>query len=183
MTRSLAVIALFSAMILSAPAVRAQDADAFSDPTVAMGAAAPAVQIVSPADVLKLMQDKDAKIALVDTQPADGYAEGHIRGAINYPWVMRIKSFPIALPRNKTLIFYGSCPNDTSDTVKQLAEFGYTNVKIMDGGLEKWIAMKYPVARSGASAQPTPDLSQLTAKPATAVAQVADSHDKSSAAK
>ena len=184
MKTSLAVAAaiLLAIAILAAPAARAQDDPSISDPALLAAAAAPP-QTVAPADVLKMLEDKRSDIALVDTQPVDGFVEEHIPGAINYPWAMRIKSFPIPLPRNKTLIFYGSCPNDTSDTVRQLAEFGYTNVKIMDGGLEKWIAMKYPVARSGASGQPTPDVSQLTAKPATAVAQVADSHDKSSAAK
>jgi len=184
---AMATALLLAVAILSAPAARAQNDPSSNpsdvgDPALLAAAAAPP-QTVAPADVLKMLEDKRSDIALVDTQPVDGFVEEHIPGAINYPWAMRIKSFPIPLPRNKTLIFYGSCPNDTADIVKQLAEYGYFNVKIMDGGLEKWMAMKYPVARSGASAQPTPDLSQLTAKPATAVAQVADSHDKSSTAK
>jgi len=172
MKTSLAIAAatILAAGMFIAPAARAQDDPSSNpsdvgDPALLAAAAAPP-QTVAPADVLKMLDDKRSDIALVDTQPVDGFVEEHIPGAINYPWVMRIKSFPIPLPRNKTLIFYGSCPNDTSDTVRQLAEYGYTNVKIMDGGLEKWMAMKYPVARSGASAQPTPDLSQLTAKPA-----------------
>jgi rhodanese-related sulfurtransferase len=169
MKTSLAVAAsvLLAITILAAPAARAQDDPAISDP--AMAAAAPP-QTVAPADVLKMIDDKRSDVALVDTQPTSGFAEEHIPGAINYPWVMRIKAFPIPLPRNKVLIFYGSCPNDTSDIVKQLAEFGYFNVKIMDGGLYKWVALRYPVAGTNAA-------------PATAVAQVADPHDKSSAAK
>jgi rhodanese-related sulfurtransferase len=164
MKASLTVMALMLAMILSAPALRAQDDTAFgdpasSDPTLVAGAAAP-VQMIAPGDVLKMMQDKSAKFALVDTQPVDGYADGHIPGAISYPWAMQIKNFPIPLPRDKTLIFYGSCPNDTSDTVKKLAQFGYFNVKIMDGGWYKWLELKYPTA--GADNNPSPDLSQLT---------------------
>ncbi len=77
---------------------------------------------------------------------------------------MQIKTFPIALPRDRTLIFYGSCPHDTSSIVSELAEFGYNNVKIMDGGLEKWLSMKYPAIRhTGAAAEES--LSQLTAAP------------------
>lgn len=171
MKTSLAVAAaiLLAMTILSAPAARAQDDPSISDPALLAAAAAPP-QTVAPADVLKMIDGKRSDVALVDTQPTSGYAEEHIPGAINYPWVMQIKQFPIALPRNKTLIFYGSCPNDTSDIVKQLAEFGYFNVKIMDGGLYKWVALKYPVAGTNAA-------------PAIALAQVADSHDKSSAAK
>jgi rhodanese-related sulfurtransferase len=163
MKASLAAVALMLAMTLDASALRAQD-DAFvdpatSDPTLAAAAAAP-VQTIAPADVLKMMQDRTANFALVDTQPVDGYKAGHIPGAISYPWTMQIKNFPIPLPRDKTLIFYGSCPNDTSDTVRKLAQFGYFNVKIMDGGWYKWLELKYPA--TGPADNSSPDLSQLT---------------------
>jgi rhodanese-related sulfurtransferase len=157
-----AVAVLLALAFVSAPTVRAQD-DASNDPALAAAAAAP-VQTVSPADVMKMSQDSHAKFAIVDTQPVDGYADTHIPGAINYPWVMQIKTFPIALPRDRMLIFYGSCHNDTSSIVSQLAEFGYTNVKVMDGGLEKWLSMKYPAVRhSNAAAEES--LSQLTTSP------------------
>jgi 3-mercaptopyruvate sulfurtransferase SseA len=157
-----AVAVLLGLAFVTAPNVRAQD-DALADPALAAAAAAP-VQTVSPADVMKLMQDSHAKFALVDTQPVDGYTDTHIPGAINYPWVMQIKTFPIALPRDRMLIFYGSCHNDTSSIVSQLAEFGYTNVKVMDGGLDKWLSMKYPAARH-TSAPAQESLSQLTTAP------------------
>jgi rhodanese-related sulfurtransferase len=157
-----AVAVLLGLAFVTAPRVRAQD-DASNDPALAAAAAAP-VQTISPADVMKMSQDSHAKFAIVDTQPVDGYADAHIPGAINYPWVMQIKTFPIALPRDRMLIFYGSCHNDTSSIVSQLAEFGYTNVKVMDGGLEKWLSMKYPAVRhSNAAAEES--LSQLTTAP------------------
>ncbi len=162
MKTSLAVMALMLAAILIAPAVLAQDdsaaGDRAADPTLVAEAAVP-VQTIAPGDVLKMMQDKAAKFAVVDTQPVDGYSAGHIPGAISYPWTMQIKSFPIPLPRDRVLIFYGSCPNDTSDMVKKLAEFGYFNVKIMDGGWYKWLQLKYPAA---GTENASPDLSQLT---------------------
>jgi rhodanese-related sulfurtransferase len=162
MKTSLAVMALMLAAILIAPAVLAQDDSAVAgpaaDPTLVAEAAVP-VQTIAPADVLKMMRDKNAKFALVDTQPVDGYAAGHIPAALSYPWTMQIKSFPIPLPRDRVLIFYGSCPNDTSDMVKKLAEFGYFNVKIMDGGWYKWLQLKYPAAGTDNA---SPDFSQLT---------------------
>jgi len=166
MKTSLAVTILLLAAIFAAQAVRAQDDAAFSDPTLVASAANP-VQTIAPAEVLKLTQDKDSGVALVDTQPVDGYAEGHIPGAMNYPWVMQIKNFPIALPRNKMLVFYGSCPNDTSDMVAKLAQFGYFNVKIMEGGWYKWQALKYPTAGKGDSAPPTLESSKVPCAPDT----------------
>ncbi|MGD0955713.1 MAG: rhodanese-like domain-containing protein [Candidatus Acidiferrales bacterium] len=169
MKKSFAVMTLLLAAIFVAPVVSAQDDAALSDPGASdptlVAAAANPVQTIAPADVLKMMQDKSAIFALVDTQPVDGYAEGHIPSAINYPWVMRIKNFPIALPRNEMLVFYGSCPNDTSDMVAKLAQFGYFNVKIMDGGWYKWQALKYPTAGKGDDVPADPQVSQLTAAP------------------
>jgi len=164
MKTSVAVVAtaMLAGMMLAVPAVEAQDDAGTADPALIAASAVP-VEVVAPADVLKMIDDKRTDIVLVDTQPSDGYAEQHIAGATNYPWVMQIKNFPIPLPRNKVLIFYGSCPNDTSDIVKKLGEFGYFNVKIMDGGIEKWMALKYPIT---GTAQATPDVSQLIVKPA-----------------
>lgn len=163
MKTMLAVLAFVGLLIMSAPAVRAQD-DAAMDPDLIAATANPP-QTISPADVLKLMQTGDqTKFALVDTQPADGYTDTHITGALSYPWAMRITQFPIALPRDRMLIFYGSCHNDTSSIVSQLAEFGYNNVKVMDGGLEKWLSLKYPALRH-TSAAAEQSLSQLTTAP------------------
>ncbi len=171
MKSSVAIVAVLFALSFSASAVRAQDtmqsmqtaqsADGPVDPAMAMAATAP-VPVLKPADVLKLIRQKDPNFVLVDTQPASGYAAQHIPGAINYPWQMRISKFPIDLPRDKTLIFYGDCPHDTSDIVTQLAEYGYFNVKIMDGGIFDWVKQKYPVAHEDQPAHP--DLSQESGK-------------------
>ncbi len=159
---SVTMAGLLLALAFSASAVRAQNDLADVDPSIAPQ---PAPAIVAPEAVLKMVQEKDPTIALVDTQPVDGYAEGHIPGAINYPWVMRVKVSPISLPRNKTLVMYGSCPHDTEDLIRQLAEFGYTNIKVMDGGWYKWVALKYPAAgKDGAPAVQVP-AEQISAAP------------------
>jgi len=110
------------------------------------GMEAPPPQFIAPADVLKMMQDKDTSFVLVDTQPEEAFADGHIPGAINYPWVQQVKP-PISLPRNKMLVFYCPCNHDEDsiDMYKKLAEFGYLNTKILEGGWYKWVALKYPV--------------------------------------
>ncbi len=163
MKASMGFVGLLFAVSFGTSAVRAQQENADPvDPAMAMAASAP-VPVVTPADVMKLIQQKDPSVVIVDTQPASGYAAAHIPGAINYPWQMRISKFPIDLPRDKTLIFYGDCPHDTSDTVAQLAEYGYFNVKIMDGGIFEWVKQKYPTARENQPAQP--DLSQESNKP------------------
>lgn len=93
-----------------------------------------------------MMDNHDTSFQLVDTQPEEAFAEGHIPGAINYPWVQQVKP-PIPLPRNKMLVLYCPCNHDEDslDMYKKLAEFGYLNTKILEGGWYKWVALKLPV--------------------------------------
>lgn len=121
----------------------------FDDPTAM---AAPPAQFISPADIKKMMDNKDTSFQLVDTQPEEAYAAGHIPGAINYPWVQQVKP-PIPLPRNKMLVLYCPCNHDEDslDMYKKLAEFGYLNTKILEGGWYKWVALKLPVAGTDAA--------------------------------
>ena len=107
---------------------------------------------IKPAEVLKMMQDHDTSFVLVDTQPEEAFADGHIPGAINYPWVQRVTP-PISLPRDKMLVFYCPCNHDEDsiDMYKKLAEFGYLNTKILEGGWYKWVALKYPVEGTDAA--------------------------------
>ena len=121
----------------------------FDDPTAM---AAPPPQFIAPADVKKMMDNHDTSIQLVDTKPEEAFAEGHIPGAINYPWVQQVKP-PIALPRNKMLVLYCPCNHDEDsiDMYKKLAEFGYLNTKILEGGWYKWVALKLPVDGSDAA--------------------------------
>ncbi|MBZ5696381.1 MAG: rhodanese-like domain-containing protein [Acidobacteriia bacterium] len=126
-----------------------QPAGGFDDPTQM---AAPPAQFITPAEMKKLMDDKATTFALVDTQPEEAFLEGHIPGAINYPWVSQVKP-PISLPRNKMLVLYCPCNHDEDslDMYKKLAEFGYLNTKILEGGWYKWVALKYPVEGTDAA--------------------------------
>jgi rhodanese-related sulfurtransferase len=138
---ALAVISLTPKMAVAQEAY-GQPAEGFDDPTMA----APPAQFITPAEVKKLMDAKDTGFQLVDTQPEEAFAEGHVPGAINYPWVQQVKP-PIPLPRNKMLILYCPCNHDEDslDMYKKLAEFGYLNTKILEGGWYKWVALKLPV--------------------------------------
>ncbi|HXO87320.1 MAG TPA: rhodanese-like domain-containing protein [Candidatus Acidoferrales bacterium] len=141
--------ALFSLMPQHAVAQEDGGQAGFDDPTAM---AAPPPQFVAPADIKKMMDNHDTSFQLVDTQPEEAFAEGHIPGAINYPWVQQVKP-PIPLPRNKMLVLYCPCNHDEDsiDMYKKLAEFGYLNTKILEGGWYKWVALKLPVDGSDAA--------------------------------
>ena len=104
---------------------------------------------IKPEDLKKLIDSK-ADIVVVDNQPKAAYEIEHIPGAINFPWAMQIKG-PVNLPRDKVLILYCACDHeeDSTHVAKQLVNnFGYKNIKLLDGGWLRWVELGYPAAKS-----------------------------------
>jgi rhodanese-related sulfurtransferase len=99
-------------------------------------------------ELKKMIDSKATDILVVSNDPQESYEEGHIPGAISFPWVDTLK-IPVSLPRNKTLILYCSCSHeeDSSDMAAKLARFGYRNVKLLEGGFLKWSELKYPIEK------------------------------------
>jgi rhodanese-related sulfurtransferase len=117
---------------------------------LALSVLAGEVQQVKPDDLKGMIEKKQSGFMVVDVQPKGAYELGHIKGAINFPWIPDIKS-PGKLPKNKTLILYCDCGHeeDSTDTAKQLVtKFGYTNVKILEGGWSGWQKLGYPIEKS-----------------------------------
>jgi 3-mercaptopyruvate sulfurtransferase SseA len=99
-------------------------------------------------ELKKLIDSKANDILVVCNDPQESYDEGHIPGAVSFPWVSTLKA-PVALPRNKTLVLYCSCSHeeDSSDMAAKLAMFGYRNIKVLEGGFLKWSQLKYPIEK------------------------------------
>ncbi len=102
------------------------------------------------AEVLKQwIENGDNTILVVDVQPPGVYKQGHIKGAVNFPWAPDFKS-PGGLPRDKTLILYCDCPHeeDSQDAAVQLSEkWGYGNIKLLERGWSNWVKMGYPTEK------------------------------------
>ena len=111
-------------------------------------ASAQDVQSIKPEELKKLIESK-ADIVIVDNQPKGAYDMGHIPGAVNFPWAMQIK-VPVNLPRNKALILYCACSHeeDSTDVAEKLMkEFGYNNIKVLEGGWLRWVELGYPIEK------------------------------------
>jgi rhodanese-related sulfurtransferase len=112
---------------------------------------APAQEIARiKADELKKMIESKADIVIVDTQPKGAYDIGHIKGAINFPWAKDIKD-PKKLPKNKLLVLYCDCGHeeDSIDVATQLMnKWGYSNIKILEGGWSGWMKLGYPTEKT-----------------------------------
>jgi rhodanese-related sulfurtransferase len=105
------------------------------------------VKSIKPEELKKLIESK-ADIVVVDNQPKGAYDMEHIPGAVNFPWAMQIKG-PVNLPRNKLLILYCACAHeeDSTDVANQLIEFGYNNIKVLEGGWLRWVELGYPIEK------------------------------------
>ena len=67
-------------------------------------------------ELKKMIDSKTADILVVSNDPQESFEEGHISGAISFPWADTLK-VPVALPRNKTLILYCSCSHEEDSSV------------------------------------------------------------------
>jgi rhodanese-related sulfurtransferase len=103
---------------------------------------------VKPAELKKMIEDNVSDFLVVSNDPQESFDEAHIPGAVSFPWVHTLKP-PVNLPRNKTLILYCACAHeeDSSDMASKLAKLGYHNLKVLDGGILKWMELKYPLEK------------------------------------
>jgi len=110
------------------------------------GAWAQEVPSVKCEDLKKMIDQKSPDVLVVSNDPQESYDEGHIPGAVSFPWVMELK-MPVTLPRGKTLILYCSCAHeeDSTDMASKLGNLGYRNIKVLEGGFLRWSELKYPV--------------------------------------
>lgn len=96
----------------------------------------------------------DPNTVFVDARKPEDYAEGHIRGALNFyaeefdQWAPRVLP---DLDVNKTYIIY--CNGTTCDLSHHLAlklsEQGFNHVKVFFNGWSQWKKAGYPVTQGG----------------------------------
>ena len=112
-----------------------------------ISASAAEIELIKPEELKKLIDNKKTDFVVVDTQPKSVYDVSHIKGAISFPWEMELKT-PKNLPKDKTLILYCDCGHeeDSIDVANQLKKkWGFTNLKILEGGWSKWQELGHPI--------------------------------------
>jgi len=102
------------------------------------------------------MQDfARGKVLILDAMPPNFYQKRHIKGAVNMPMtlfdIVYLMNFSEE-DRDRTIVVYGnsiSRPYDL-EIAGKLMLLGYSDVKIIDGGLPAWEAKGYPVEETAA---------------------------------
>jgi rhodanese-related sulfurtransferase len=90
-----------------------------------------------------MMKFQTKNTIFLDARYPGDYKEGHIKGAINFPWEeyeeYESEILP-QLPKDEEIIAY--CDGTECETslllAKELMELGYTNVKVFFGGWQEW---------------------------------------------
>ena len=99
---------------------------------------------------LKKMMDDGTPVTILDVQPKDIYAMGHIKGAISLPWKSQIALEDVwSLPSDQLTVTYCDCgpgESDSADVAAQLFQFGFDNVKVLqDPSIRGWKELDYPM--------------------------------------
>ena len=107
-----------------------------------------AVPMISASAAMEHYEQGHAMI--IDAMPANVYPQHHIKGAVNMPLALFDVIYLVSFPeedKNKEIVVYGSTisrPYDMEIADKLLLR-GYSNVKVLEGGLPAWEDKGYPV--------------------------------------
>lgn len=136
-------------------------------PTNAQATNATKVNKPAPADPhkdednIKRISVNEAKAAvdagtavIVDVRSADSWKNERIKGSISTPPETFDKDAE-ALPKDKQLIFYCSCPHEHSAVVaaQKLEAKGSKNISALQGGTQAWKNAGYPMDGDAANKQ------------------------------
>ncbi|MFN3429432.1 MAG: rhodanese-like domain-containing protein [Candidatus Sericytochromatia bacterium] len=103
------------------------------------------------AEEAKALQDKGENLLFVDVRSKASYDIGHIEGAVSHPWAT-LPQTHTQLPKDRTLMLYCTCPDEHSSAGAAgdlQAQFGFTKLMVLKGGMQGWMAKGYPTANSG----------------------------------
>ena len=96
-------------------------------------------------------------LVLVEALPASDFEDGHLPGAVNLP-PDRVRELAADVLPNKDAEIVIYCANvhcNASEKVAgELAELGYPNVRVYQGGKEDWIDAGLPLAGAVVLATP-----------------------------
>jgi rhodanese-related sulfurtransferase len=100
------------------------------------------------AEDLRDMRDRGADMVLINTLPAEKFAEGHIPGSENIPndaphFVAEVER--LAGSKGRHIVTYCGGGKESALAAFALEEAGFTNVDHFQGGMTEWNRLGYPV--------------------------------------
>jgi rhodanese-related sulfurtransferase len=106
------------------------------------------VKIVSAEQVIELIL-ADPELIVIDSRKKTEYQKGHIEGAINIlnTRLKREDIESLSPDKNKAILFYcnGTRCLRSSDAIRKVKNWGYTNLIWFRGGWKEWTEKRLPV--------------------------------------
>lgn len=99
------------------------------------------VAFASPAELRAAALDAD-EIAVVDVREGDAYLSGHVSIAVELPYGEIERTVARLLPRRDVRLFVTDADGGplAAAAARRLAELGYADVRVLQGGLTAWAA-------------------------------------------
>jgi rhodanese-related sulfurtransferase len=107
------------------------------------------VQTISVNDTHELLRTDPAAILVCAYEKEEDFRQNDLEGAISLSEFRRRKD---SIPKDESVIFYCACPRD-GGAIEQAEEYsreGFTNVKILEGGVNAWKNAGYGLVPTGA---------------------------------
>ena len=97
---------------------------------------------------LKDMRDRGTDMVLINTLPAEKFAEGHIPGSENIPhdapnFAQEVEQ--LAGSKGRQIVTYCGGGKESALAAAALDDAGFTNVGHFEGGMTEWNRLGFPV--------------------------------------
>lgn len=103
---------------------------------------------IAPPVAYTMLQDS-REVVVVDVREPRSFAAGHVAGAINAPLATIETRLPELMPYVKdTILVYGTTREESDLAAGLLVAAGFRSVSVIDGGLDRWIELDFPVVSS-----------------------------------
>ncbi|MCS7069404.1 MAG: rhodanese-like domain-containing protein [Meiothermus sp.] len=86
------------------------------------------------------------KVFVIDVRTREEFAQGHIKGAVNWP-VQEIEGWWSRVPKDRAVYIHCNTQNRSAVAVQYLINKGYRNLNLVHGGIQAWMARRYPITR------------------------------------
>ena len=130
-------------LLLATGGLRAQEAA--SGEAVAAAAETEVARSIEVGELLARIEEGYAPLIL-DVRSPEEYGEGHISGAINIPYTeLEARVSELGVDFGDEVVVYCRSGRRAGIAETALAELGYTNLRDLEGHINKWSEVGYPL--------------------------------------
>ena len=103
---------------------------------------------INPHEAHELLTTDPAAVLVCAYEKEDDFRQNDLEGAISLGEFRKRRN---SIPKDETVVFYCACPHDEGaiKQAKKYAREGFTNTKILEGGVNAWKEAGYGLVPTG----------------------------------